>query len=255
MLMFGFGSYRRDLGYSLHRFVSLAMVLLICLAATPTVAGQTGITSILHLQYRSQAALQNGVAQIPVTFTLYFNYYRNPQGYLVFGIFLSGTSTPVDGSATSTPDPCQSLVGTPYASDAICAMIPPVSAGTESASATLILNQAQQYSLSVVTFVWDSTNLQSGNQVQGSTSITDFTITITGQATQPSSASTSIQTSVSTSLPQATAVLFTNSLSTPVTQSLASSSTQATSWAELSSVIGALSPITLLLVVSSRFSP
>jgi len=172
---------------------SLGLVALICLTVVPAVRGQQGITSILNLHYPSQAALENGVAVVPVTFEMYFNYYSNPQGYLVFGVYNAGTLNPVPGSAASSPNPCQSLAGTPYANDAVCAMIPAVGAGgsgTESASLNLTLNQPQAYSLSVVAFVWDSTDLQSGNLVSGSRSTSDFTITVTGQTTSTQASST-----------------------------------------------------------------
>jgi len=187
--------------------LSLGLVVLVCLTIVPNVRGQQGITSILHLYYPSQAVLQNGVAEVSVTFEMYYDYYSNPQGYLVFGVYYAGTSNPVEGSATSTPDSCQSLAGSPYANDSVCAMIPAVGegAGTESASLTLTLNQPQVYSLSVVTFVWDSRDLQSGNQVSGSSSTTDFTITVTGETTSTISPS-STQTSSSPSQVVATTV-------------------------------------------------
>ena len=184
----------RETAYSLPRAVGLAMVVLVCLSTAPTVHGQAGITSVLNLHFTSHAALQNGVAQVPMTFTLYYGNYENPGGYLAFGVYVSGTSNLVNGSATSTPDPCQSLAGTPYQNAAVCAIVAGTASGSESASATLMLNQAQQYSLSLVTFVWDSMNLQSGNRVPGSTSESDFTVTVTGQATSTTSTSTSPMT-------------------------------------------------------------
>ena len=231
------------------RTVSLAIGLLICLTIVLPAEGQMGIVSILNLQYPSQAALQNGVAQVPVAFTLYYNYYSNPQGYLVFGIYASGTSGPVDGSATSTPDPCQSLTGTPYANAAICAIVPPARAGSESAAATLILTQAQQYSLSVVAFVWDSRNLQSGNRVAGSIYTTHFTITVTGQTASTISTTpnrTQTVTATNSSTPTAAAET-TQSSRLNVISNVSETAVTSSAAQAASSPIGTLSQTDLLL--------
>jgi hypothetical protein len=98
-------------------------ILLICLATVPNVQANTGITSILNLQYPSQAVLQNGVAQVTVTFTVYYSDYWNPQGFLIFGVWSIAGASYVKGSAASTPYPCQSLTGTSLAGDAVCAVV------------------------------------------------------------------------------------------------------------------------------------
>ena len=159
----------------------LAILLIWLTIVAPNVQAQpSGITSIINVQYPSQAVLQNGVAQVEVTFTVYYNQYYNPQGYLVFGIFDTSSSNFVTGSATASPVPCQSLAGTSYADSALCATVPSSSSGTESASFTLTLDVPQQYSLRAVAFAWDSTNLNSGNVIIGSRSSATVTITVTG---------------------------------------------------------------------------
>jgi hypothetical protein len=68
-------------------------ILLAFLAVAPNVQAQaSGITSILDLKYPSQATLQSGMAEVTVTFSVYYNYYSNPQGYLVFGVADPSTS-------------------------------------------------------------------------------------------------------------------------------------------------------------------
>ena len=164
-------------------------ILLICLAIVPNVQANSGITSILNLQYPSQAALQNGVAQVTVKFTVYYNDYWNPQGSLVFGVWSIAGASYVKGSAASTPYPCQSLAGTSLAGDAVCAVIPAGSSGTQSASFTLTFNSPQQYALRAVTGVED----QAGNVAPGSTSKSDFAITVTGQASTGSTTITNLR--------------------------------------------------------------
>jgi hypothetical protein len=150
---------------------------MISLAVVPNVQAQSGITSILNLQHPQQVELQGGTAQATVTFTVYYNYYYNPQGYLVFDINDPSTSNLLQGSATATPVPCQSLTGTQNANSALCEIVPASSYGTESASFTLTFNSAQQYALRAAAGVVD----QSGNVVTGSTSSAQFTISVTGQ--------------------------------------------------------------------------
>lgn len=162
-------------------------ILLICLAIVPNAQAQT-ITSITNLQYPSQVALQNGVAQMTVTFTVYYNYY-NIQGYLAFGILDVGSGKFVPGSGKSTPDPCQSLTGTNYVGTALCITKPGTSSGTESASFTLTFNSAQKYTLRATTYATD----QSGNLITGSTRQSDFAITVTGQAQTGSTTITNLQ--------------------------------------------------------------
>jgi len=156
-------------------FLMLTSVI-VGLAVVPNVQAQSGITSILNLQYPSQVTLQGGTAQATVTFALYYsNYYNLIGGYLVFGIWGAHSSTDIPGSATATPDPCQPAANN--AGYAICEVVPSAYAGTESASFTLTFNSAQQYDLQVSAGVLD----EYGNVVQGSTSYQDFTISVTGQ--------------------------------------------------------------------------
>lgn len=179
--------------------VSVVLLVLICLTTIPNAQAQaSGITSILNLQYPSQAALQNGVAQVTVTFTVYYNYYYNPQGYLVFGIYDTRASNYANGTATATPDRCQTLAGAQYTNAALCAIVPSSSSGAEPAVFTLTFNSPQEYTLSAVTLIWDARNLQSGNQVSGSANKSDFTISVTGQTVSTSSLATSSTTISST---------------------------------------------------------
>ena len=173
--------------------------LVICLVAVPNVQAQaSGITSITDFKYTAQANLQNGVAKTTVTFTVYYNYYYNPQGYLVFGIRYAENSKYVPGSATSTPDSCQSLPGTVYAGVAACAIIPYTPSGTESASFSLTFDSARQYALRAIAGVVDP----SGNFVRDSQALTEFTVTVTGQAVSSSQTS---NTQVTASATQSTA--------------------------------------------------
>jgi hypothetical protein len=177
------------------------LALLVCLAIVPSVQAQaSGITSILGLKYPSQATLQNGVAQATVTFSVYYNYYRNPQGYLVFGIADQSASEYVKGTATATPVPCQPITETEYANAALCAVVPASSSGSESASFILTFNSPGQHSLSVLTFVWDSRNLLSGNVATGSSNSRNFEITVTGQV-QTSTSSATITNFTNTQFP------------------------------------------------------
>jgi len=202
--------------------VSVILLVLICLTAISNVQAQTaGITSILNLQYPSQAALQNGVAQVTVTFTVYYNYYYNPQGYLVFGIYDTRASNYVNGTATATPNQCQTLAGTQYTNAALCAIVPSSSSGKESAVFTLTFNSPQQYTLSAVTLIWDTRNLQSGNLVRGSDNKMDFTISVTGQALITSSTTTSSSTTISSTI-------TTSATATTTSTTTSSSSTKTT---------------------------
>lgn len=209
-----------------HQAVSVVLLALICLTVIPNVQAQaSGITSILDLQYPSQAALQNGVAQVTVTFTVYYNYYRNPQGYLVFGIYDSRASNYAKGSATATPDQCQKLADAQYTKAAICAIVPGSISGRESALFTLTFNSPQANALSAVTFIWDSRNLQSGNQVSGSDSKSDFMISVTGQTVSTSSTTASSLTTSPTTISSTTSATATTSLTTGT---IASSTTMST---------------------------
>ena len=205
--------------------VRVALLVLTCLTVVPIAQAQAaGITSITDVQYSSQAALQNGVARATVTFTLYYNYYYNPQGYLVFGIYDTSTSNLVKGSAAASPTPCQSLAGTSYADAAVCAVVPATPSGTESASFILTFNSAKQYSYSILSFIWDTRNLQSGSQVSGSTNTWSVTISVTGQTVSTPS------TTASSSAVSSTAISSTiTSTSTTATTSAATGKTSSSS--------------------------
>jgi hypothetical protein len=208
-----------------HQAVSVVLLLLFCIAIIPNLQAQvSGITSILDLQYPSQAALQNGEAQVTVTFTVYYNYYYNPQGYLVFGVYDTGASNYVKGSATATPDQCQKLAGGQYTDAALCAIVPSSNSGSESAVFTLAFNSPQVYALSAVSLIWDTRNLQSGSQVSGSASKSDFTISVTGQTVSTSSTTTSSFTTSSTAISSTSSATATTSLTTSTTASSTTSS-------------------------------
>lgn len=175
--------------------VSVVLLVLVCLAAIPNAQAQaSGITSILDLQYPDQAVLQSGVAQVTVTFKVYYNLYYNPGGYLVFGIYDTLSSNYVKGSAATMPNICQTVTGAQYANVALCAITPFTPSGSESALFTLTFNAAKGYDLSVVTFIWDTRNLQSGNLIRGSDNKVDFAISVTGQALTTATTSSSIAT-------------------------------------------------------------
>lgn len=205
--------------------VSVVLLVLICLTTIPNAQAQaSGITSILNLQYPSQVALQNGVAQVTVTFTVYYNYYYNPQGYLVFGIYDTRASNYANGTATATPDQCQTLAGAQYTNAALCAIVPSSSSGAEPAVFTLTFNSPQEYTLSAVTLIWDTRNLQSGNQVSGSANKSDFTISVTGQTVSISSTTTSSLTTSSTTISSTITTTSATATTSPTISTIASGS-------------------------------
>ena len=208
--------------------VIAALLVLICLTAVPNAQAQAaGITSLTDVQYSSQAALQNGVARATVTFTLYYNYYYNPQGYLVFGIFDTSTSNLVKGSAAASPTPCQSLAGTSYADYAVCAVVPATPSGSESASFILTFNTPQQYSLNIRSFIWDTRDLKAGNQVSGSANSWSVTISVTGQAV--STSSTAASSSVASSTVVSSTIASTSTAATTSAAAGTTSSSMSTS--------------------------
>jgi hypothetical protein len=166
-------------------------ILLICVAVVPNVQAQLGITSIDNLQFPAEAVLQNGVAQVTVTFTVYYNYFMGDR--LFFGIYDTFTSNVLRGSAKATPVPCQ-----PSAANAArCEAMPASKSGTESASFILTFNSAQQYALRAITGILD----QSGNVAPRSTATADFTITVTGQTVSTTSTSSTAMSSITSLTP------------------------------------------------------
>ena len=167
-------------------FLMLTSVV-IGLALVPSVQAQSGITTILNLQYPSEVALQGGTAQATVTFTVYYNYYYNPLGgYLLFGVWDAQTSKAIPGSATATLVPCAPAANN--AGYAICEVVPNSGSGSESASFALTFNSAQQYNLQAAAAVVD----EYGNTVTGSSSHADFTITVTGRTTSTTTTITNL---------------------------------------------------------------
>jgi hypothetical protein len=214
------------------RAASVTIFVLICLAIVPVAQAQaSGITSITDVQSSSQAVLQNGVARAMVAFTVYYNYYYNPQGYLVFGIYDASTSSLVKGSAVASPTPCQSLAGTSYTDSAVCTVVPATPSGTESASFTLTFNSPQQYSLNIRSFIWDTRNLQSGTQVSGSTNSWSLTISVTGQTVSTSSTTASSAIASFT----ATSSTITSSSNTAITSAVASATSSSSISTSMSS--------------------
>jgi len=169
-----------------HKTLMLIFSLaLVCLATLPqNVTAQT--TTITNLQYPSQVALQNGIAQATVLFTVDFS--GLPSGnYLIIGI-LFGLNY-ATGSATSTPDACAPLTGTTYANTAACITSPHSNSGTESISFTLTFNLTQEYNLVAFAHMVDT----SLTVINGSTSRQPFTISVTAE-TVPTNSQTSSQT-------------------------------------------------------------
>ena len=235
------------------RAVSVTLLVLACLTVLPNAQAQAaGITSIANLQYPSQATLQNGIAQVAVTFTVYYNYYYNPQGYLIFAIYTAGNTTIVQGSAAAWPDPCQSLAGTSYANSAICAVVPAMDSGTDSASFMLTFNSAQQYSLTIVSFIWNTRNLQSGNQVSGSTNTSSLTISVTGQTVStPSTTTSSTLSSTAISSPStSTSTTLTTSAATGTTPGVSMSTMSTSSEQSTSNYTEPVVVIAIIVVVA-----
>jgi hypothetical protein len=138
---------------------------------------QAQTTTITNLRYPGQAVLQNGVAQVAVSFTVGFSHV--PYGYhLGFGIGYAGTTNYVKGSATSTPDSCFPMTGTIYVNTTFCAILTSLSnSGTESASFSLTFNSTGQYWLrafAIITDQYAKAISSSANQ--------DFEISVTTQA-------------------------------------------------------------------------
>ncbi len=172
---------------------ALSVLLLVLVGLTIPLGAQTqasGVTSIANVQYARQAALQNGIAQATVTFNIVYNYYHYPQGCLVFAIYDTSTSNIVKGSVAASPISCQSLTGTSYAGDVICAIVPATSSGTEFATFTITFTSPQEYKLSIGSYIWSSRNLPSGTQITGSTNTSSLTITVTGQIISTNSTTT-----------------------------------------------------------------
>jgi len=233
------------------RAVSVTILVLTCLTVLPNAQAQAaGITSIANVQYSSQAVMQNGIARATVVFTVYYNYYYNPQGYLVFGIYDTSTSNLVKGSAAASPDPCQSLAGTSYADSAVCAIVPAMNSGTDSASMILTFNSAQQYNLNIRSFILDSRNLQSGNQVSGSSNAASVTISVTGQTVSTSSTATSSSSTAISSTSASSSTTLTASAAT-VTAPISSMSTNTPSEQPTSNYTEPIVVIALIVAVAA----
>jgi hypothetical protein len=160
--------------------LSCLAILMVYLTFVQNVQGQT--TTITALQYPTQAVLQNGVAQVTVTFTV--SYAGLPSSdFLGFGIQYAGTSTWVKGSGTSGPDQCYPNAGTDMANSAACVTTPSSSSGTESASFSLTFNSTQQYSLRAVAVIADSSH----TVLSSSVTVQSFAISVTSQTVSTTS--------------------------------------------------------------------
>ena len=129
-------------------FVISLLILLICLTRVSSVRAQAQTLNISGLQYPAQAVLQNGVAQVTVTFTVSYTdiIVSNNGGGLVFGVNLAnpdGSAGPwAPGSGTSTPDACD-LGSNGNGPTNPCIVATQSSFGAESASFTVALNSTQ----------------------------------------------------------------------------------------------------------------
>jgi len=135
--------------------------------------------SISNLGYPSPVVLQNGIAQAAVTFTLSYSVLP-PGDAILVGLRFNNPPGNVDGSGSSTSDPClSSWDGSSYPGKASCFLAPSSSSGTE--SVTLTMKSAaspQQYSLNVNAEMVDSL----GNGI-GVSSQQTFTINVITAAT------------------------------------------------------------------------
>jgi len=234
------------MNYGRKYSLALVSMLLICLAIIPSAQAQaTGITSVADLTYPSQVELQDGWVLASVTFTVSYNYYNNPYGFLAFGVYDRQTSDYAKGTASARPLPCRSVPGTKFANAALCAIVPPLngaggSYGSDNAFFTLTFTSPQQYNLRVVTFVWDSTDLPAGSVVSESANKADFAILVTGQA-QTSTVTTAITVTQSstTSLTSVTAAPSQTNIpaTIPPTTPIASAQSNESQWVYTSAVL------------------
>ena len=162
---------------SSDRHVAILILLVACVlfpASLLKVNAQS--TTISNLTYPPQIVLQNGMAQGIVTFTV--SYSDLPSGdALHIGIGLaSGNTGPLDGSGTSTPDPClTSWGGQSWPGKALCAVAPSSSSGTESVTLTIKSPASpQQYTLELDAVMVDPSN----NFIMTQGSPQKFTITV-----------------------------------------------------------------------------
>jgi len=180
---------------SRDRHVAILILLVACVlfpASLLKVNAQS--TTISNLTYPLQVVLQNGVAQAIVTFTV--SYSDLPSGdALHIGIGLaSGNTGPLDGSGTSTPDPClTSWGGQSWPGKALCAVAPSSSSGTESVTLTIKSPASpQQYTLELDAAMVDPSN----NFIMTQGIIPKFTITVVTAGTDWAVLSVSLSPSV-----------------------------------------------------------
>lgn len=158
-------------GWKLGIIVILLVGSVLFSVNVPKVKAQS--TTIVDLHYPSQIVLQNGVAQVTVTFVLAYG--GLPSGDAII-ISLGHADATVHGFGSSTPDPClTSWGGYNRAGWAECFVAPSLGSGTE--SVTLTMKEAaapQQYSMAVDALMLDP----SYKQIIGSESQLVFAITL-----------------------------------------------------------------------------
>jgi hypothetical protein len=181
-------------------FVISLLILLICLTRVSGVWAQAQTLNISGLQYPAQAVLQNGVAQITVTFTVsYSDIIVSNNGGLVFGVNLAnpdGSAGPwASGSGTSTPDACE-LGSNGNGPTNPCTVGPPLSFGSESASFTVALSSTQ--SLLACGEPLD----ESGNLIDSALICQSFTVSVSNGQAQSQGTVSAVQPSILSLLTQ-----------------------------------------------------
>jgi len=171
-----------------RRFV-ISLLILICLTRVPSVWSQAQTLNISGLQY--QAVLQNGVAQVTVTFTVSYTdiiISNNGGGGLEFGVNLAnpdGSAGPwAPGSGTSTPDACD-LGSNGNGPTNPCIVAPQSSFGAESATFTVALKSTQTL------FACGEPLDEAGNLIDSALTCQLFTVSLSngqraGSSLQPS---------------------------------------------------------------------
>jgi len=174
-------------------FVISLLMLLICLTRVSSVWAQAQTVNISGLQY--QAVLQNGVAQVTVTFTVSYTdiIISNNGGGLVFGVNLAnsdGSAGPwAPGSGTSTPDACD-LGSNGNGPTNPCIVAPQSSFGAESALFTVALNSTQP--LVACGEPLDG----SGNLIDTALTCQPFTVSVSNGQAQSQGAVSAVQPSI-----------------------------------------------------------
>jgi hypothetical protein len=157
-----------------------------CICVIPNVGAQT--TSVTIQSSPSHAILHSdGTAQVTVTAQVTYTGFTPPNfaamsipNVLIVVPYYYGTVVHMNGTASSTPDPCNSLLEIPGARNyAICDMTPFFSSGTDTVTFNLIVynGQSQQYHMDLLSGI-EFTSGGAYSNLSGSFSTADFYVTL-----------------------------------------------------------------------------